>query len=200
MIIPFEFEYYRPDNIQDAVAILNQENSIPMGGGTDLVPMFKDSLLKPGRVVSLRNIPETHGINFDGKTLSIGSCVTLSEISDNGTILEHFNSIAVAAKSVASPQIRNLGTLGGNLCQNLRCPYYRLLYPCHKNGGRKCFAVGGESRWHSIFGGKKCFAVNPSDMATILVAHGALVEITGRDETTPLEEIYEGPGELTLRK
>ncbi len=200
MIIPFEFEYFRPSSIREAVDLLSEEDSIPIGGGTDLVPMFKDALIKPGKVVSLKNIPETHGIEFDGERLSIGSAVTLTEIAENGVIREHFNSIATTARNVASPQIRNLGTIGGNLCQNLRCPYYRLGYPCHKNGGKKCFAIGGESRWHSIFGGKKCFAVNPSDMATILIAHGAVLEIAGRNDTIPLEELYEGPGELSLKK
>lgn len=202
MIIPEEFEYVSPSSISEASREIMERDAVVFAGGTDLVPMFKEKLVTPKVVVNLKKIPGMDGISFDKASLTIGALTTLTSLATHPSILEKCPGIGKAAKSVASPQIRNVGTVGGNLCQNLRCPYFRQDFPCHKRGGKKCFAVGGDNYLHSIFGAKKCFAVNPSDLATILVAYDSKVILESMEGIREvfLEDFYLGPGEFDIEK
>jgi xanthine dehydrogenase YagS FAD-binding subunit len=145
------------------------------------------------KVVSLSKIADLGGIRetADGG-LRIGAMTTITEVAENDLIRQRYTGLAQAAGEVASPQLRNQGTLGGNLCQRPRCWYFRGEFDCAKKGGAQCFAVNGENHYHCIFGGSVCFIVHPSDTAPALVALGASVKIAGRggERTIPLEEFY----------
>ena len=159
-------------------------------GGTDLVTVFRGEVLSayPKAVINLKTVPGLCDIACTEDTLSIGAMTTLSALASSELISRHCPALAAAALSVASPQIRNMGTLGGNLCQNTRCWYYR--YParlnggsplmCPRKGGGACLAVTGDNRYHAILGGRRCFAVCPSDTAVALAALGASVVLESR--------------------
>ena len=121
---------------------------------------------------------------------------TLAELGDDGAIAHDYPALAQAVASVATPQIRNVGTVGGNLCQRPRCWYYRsTLFDCRKKGGEVCFAVEGNSKYHAILGGADCYIVHPSDLAPVLIALDATATVTGpnRTRTLPMEEFFVGP-------
>jgi xanthine dehydrogenase YagS FAD-binding subunit len=124
--------------------------------------------------------------------LRIGSLTTITEVAEHEAVNEHYAALAQAAREVASPQLRNQGTMGGNLCQKPRCWYYRGEFNCLRKGGEKCFAVAGENQYHCILGGGPCFIVHPSDMAPALVAFDASVRITGPkgSRTVPVEKFH----------
>lgn len=173
------FEYVAPTSIKDAIAALNP-NAKPMGGGIDLVQEIKDEIIAPERVVNLKTIPGLTEIRADNRGVTFGALCTLSAIANHAQIKERYPGIALAAASVGSPQIRNVGTIGGNLCQRPRCWYYRdHAVNCMKKGGPKCYSVAGENQYHAILGGGPCFIVHPSDLAPALMAYGAQVTIAG---------------------
>ena len=191
------FEYFRPKTIEDASRILlSEQGSEVISGSTDLLDEMKNGIAEPSILVSLSDIPNLRRIAWDRGGLTIGAMVTLSDIVSHPEIRLRCLALAEAAESVATPQIRNIGTLGGNLCQRPRCWYYRSSrFDCAKKGGDICFAVGGLNKYHAVIGGAGCYIVHPSDTATALVALGASVKIfgAGSERTVPIADFFAGP-------
>ncbi|HUN95779.1 MAG TPA: FAD binding domain-containing protein [Bradyrhizobium sp.] len=157
------------------------EVSVIKAGGIDLLDLLKEGLLQPGTVVNLREIPGLDSVTEepDG-SLRIGSMATLASLATHPMLRERFAALAGAVADSASPQIRNVATLGGNLLQRPRCWYLRShAYRCLRKGGGHCFAIHGENQYHAIFNNMPCAIVHPSTAATALVALGASIEITG---------------------
>ncbi len=183
------FEWANAATAQDAVTLLKpadpkadpDEMSRPMGGGQDLLTTMKAYIQRPPRVVNLKTIKGLNQITADGKGgFRIGATVTLSEIEEHPDIIAKFPGLAEAAASVATPQIRHVGTIGGNLCQRPRCWYFRMEdVICRKKGGNVCYAQAGQNKYNAIFDTGPSNIVHPSDLATMLVALGATLTIQG---------------------
>ena len=164
-----QFDYFCAESFADASESLrsNPEAQV-LAGGTDLLTTVKDEILEtsPSAMIDLKSIPGADYIREEAGTLKIGALTTLTEIAESDTVREKLPGLAEAAYSVASPLIRNLGTVGGNLCQDVRCWYYR--YPheagdrliCRRKGGEQCYAIKGKNRFHSVFGGMRCGGSN----------------------------------------
>lgn len=185
-----KFSHVNASTFEEAVSILNQYDGQAkiIAGGTDLLGQIKNTIhfTQPKVLVNIKTIPNMQYIEEYQDGLRMGALTKLKDIASNAIIRDKFTALAQAAHAVASPQIRNMGTLGGNLCQDSRCWYYRATknyFPCmrKKAAGKeaKCYAPGGDHRYHSIFGAvKKCFAVNPSDIAPALIALNARIKTT----------------------
>ena len=193
---PFRFvDAMSPEH---AVSLLEADPSgaRPLAGGTDLMGEIKEGVVEPATLVSLGSLAAMSGVEHTADSLTVGAMTTLAELERDEAIARDYPALAQAVASVATPQIRNVGTLGGNLCQRPRCWYYRsTLFDCRKKGGAICFAVNGSSKYHAILGGVDCYIVHPSDLAPVLVALGADATIAGprRTRTLPLEEFFVGP-------
>ncbi|MBV9507872.1 MAG: xanthine dehydrogenase family protein subunit M [Acidobacteriia bacterium] len=166
-------------DVKDAVNKLREPNAVVVGGGSDLLGMVKDHLVQPDVLVNLKTIRGLDQIAAKGPEIHIGGQITLDTLSHNSMIRGDYTVLAEAAESVATPQIRNAGTLAGNVCQRPWCWYYRNNFPCFKNGGSKCFSITGENQFHAIFGGGPSFIVHPSDTAPALVALDAKFRVAG---------------------
>ncbi len=174
------FSYMKAQSINDAVSALSKGNARVHAGGTDLLGCLGDHVFTTDMVLSISGLRELKGIaETEGGSLRIGALTTITEISESRIIRERYPALAQAASEVASPQLRNQGTIGGNLCQKPRCWYYRGEFHCLRKGGGKCYAVSGENHYHCIIGGDGCYIVHPSDTAPALMAHGAAVHIVG---------------------
>jgi len=194
------FNYIQANSLVEAGAILAaSSNGAIHSGGTDLMGCLRDRIWmdEVDVVVSLSGIAQLKYIRKEGDAIKIGAMTTLTEIATSSLVREGCLMLADAARATASPQLRNVGTLAGNICQENRCWYYRYSYriggiiECVRKGGKKCLAVGGDHRYHSIFGAvKKCVAVNPSDTAPALVAAGATIITTNRE--IPAVEFFTG--------
>jgi xanthine dehydrogenase YagS FAD-binding subunit len=149
------------------------------GGGSDLLALVKDHIVEPDVIVNLKTIPNLARVSRSGGGVSIGGQVTLDALSRDEIIQRDYPLLAEAAASVATPQIRNVGTLAGNVCQRPWCWYYRNGFPCYKAGGNQCFSFAGENQFHAIFGGGPSYIVHPSDTAPALVALDATFRIVG---------------------
>jgi xanthine dehydrogenase YagS FAD-binding subunit len=149
------------------------------GGGSDLLALVKDRVVSPDVIVSLKRIPGLDRVVSEGDGLAIGGLITLDALSRDAGVRRQHGVLAEAAESVATPQIRNVGTLAGNLCQRPWCWYYRNGFPCFKSGGNQCFSVAGENQFHAIFGGGPSYIVHPSDTAPALIALDATFRIAG---------------------
>ena len=149
------------------------------GGGSDLLGMIKDRVVEPDQVVNLKTVKGNDQIAQSGAGTTIGGLISLETLSRNPIVKRDYTALAEAASTVATPQIRNFGTLAGNLCQRPWCWYFRNGFPCYKAGGNQCFSVTGENQFHAIFGGGPSFIVHPSDTATALVALGAMFRLVG---------------------
>lgn len=206
------FEWVSPASVEEAVGLLKSaptsrdmdEAARPLAGGQDLLTTMKDYLTRPVRVVNLKGIRGLDSIEGDGKKgLRVGALVTLAQLEEHAAVRRDFPGLAEAAHSVATQQIRNLGTVGGNLCQRPRCWYYRLEEAvCIKKGGSECFAATGENKYNAILGGGPSWIVHPSDLAPMLVALGASVNVAGVDgrRTIPLEKFFTLPNEGSVRR
>jgi xanthine dehydrogenase YagS FAD-binding subunit len=174
------FAYVRPGTLIEAVKLLSSPGARAHAGGTDLVGCLRDEVFHATTVVSLTKLEELRGIapTSDGG-LRIGALTTIAEIAAHAAISAKYAALAQAASLVASPQLRNQGTIGGNLCQRPRCWYFRGDYACTRKGGETCYAIGGENQYHAIFGGGACWIVHPSDTAPALVALDATLRIAG---------------------
>jgi xanthine dehydrogenase YagS FAD-binding subunit len=174
-------ELYQPDNLETAFELLNRFGSDgwPLAGGYDSLDWFKDRTKQPKAVIDLAAIVELRGIRETADGIEIGAMTTLTEVERSPIIQEKFGLLAQATRSVASPQIRNAGTLGGNVCQDTRCWYYRYGLECYRAGGNVCYADAPEAqnREHCVFGASRCVAVSPSDSAPALVALNASMVI-----------------------
>jgi xanthine dehydrogenase YagS FAD-binding subunit len=149
------------------------------GGGSDLLALVKERVVSPDVIVSLQRIPGLDRVAPAGDGLAIGGLITLDALSRDPVVRRQYAVLAEAAEGVATPQIRNVGTLAGNLCQRPWCWYYRNGFPCFKAGGNQCFSVTGENQFHAIFGGGPSYIVHPSDTAPALVALDATFRIAG---------------------
>lgn len=172
--------YVRPNSLDDAIRRLADPTARIHAGGTDLLGCLWDGVFEAKKVVSLGGLEELRGIHEtrDGG-LRIGALTTITEVARAPVIQERYRALAMAAAEVASPQLRNQGTIGGNICQKPRCMYYRGQFHCLRKGGDTCFAANGENENHCIFGGDMCHIVHPSDTAPALVALEAQVRIRG---------------------
>ena len=205
------FEWTNPGTVNEAVKMLQTTSSgdideapRPIAGGQDLLTTMKDYTSRPSRLVNLKNIKGMDRLALDAKgNLNIGALVTLNQLEESAVVKKNFPGLAEAASSVATPQIRNLGTVGGNLCQRPRCWYFRLEeVVCLKKGGSECYAAAGENKYHAIFGGGPSFIVHPSDLAPMLVALGAQITIVGGSgkRTVALDKFFTLPAEGNVRR
>lgn len=178
------FKYYNAQDVKDAVAVLGKPgDSRVLAGGTDLLGEMKNRYIAPDRLVNIKSVRGLDRIAYSGgKGLTLGALVKLTDLAQDNTVKSRYPGLAEAAESVGSPQLRNMGTLGGNLCQRPRCWYYRgKEYNCVRKGGGVCFAVSGRSKYHCILQGGPCFIVHPSDVAPMLMALGASVTVSGKN-------------------
>jgi xanthine dehydrogenase YagS FAD-binding subunit len=205
------FEYYKVTTVTQAVSLLTryQEKAAIIAGGSDMLTMMKDrlagpALKQPQHVLDITEIKELNYIREQKGGLKIGSTATLSDIASTPLVTGRYPLLAQAAGQVAVPQIRNVGTLGGNLCQRPRCWYFRgrLFKGCFRKGGDTCYAPTGENQYHAIFGGENCYMVCPSDMAPALTALNARVEIATSKGTRliPIDQFYVKPGKNILKE
>ena len=190
------FRYHRPDTVQDAVSLLAEyaETAIPVSGGTDLIPNMKHRLFTPAHLVALKGIGELKGIREEDRELVIGAAETLTDVWLHPSVRLHFTALAEAAGHVAGPQLRNSGTLGGNLCLDTRCTYYnqshfwrQALGFCLKKDGDIC---------HVTRVGKKCVAAHSADTPPVLMTLGAEVDISGPagDRTVLVRDFFVADG------
>jgi len=200
------FEHVHAGSIEEALSLLRQYGGkgLLMAGGTDLLGVLKDQILQdyPEVLINLKTIPNLETIEESSGGLRIGALAKLAHIASSPLVQSRYAALSQAAESVASPEIRNMGTLGGNLCQDVRCWYYR--YPhhmggrmlCLRKGTGPCHAVKGDNRYHAILGAKKCFVVCPSDTAIALSALRAEIDVVGEKgkRTLPVEEFFKPLG------
>jgi xanthine dehydrogenase YagS FAD-binding subunit len=197
------FAYVRPRSLEEAVKHLSADGAKLHAGGTDLLGCLREHVFEATRVVSIRGVKNLRGIAKTGTGgLRMGAVTTITEVAGSQDIKTRYTGLAQAASEVASPQLRNQGTLGGNICQKPRCWYYRGEFHCLRKGGDQCFAVDGENVYHCIFGGENCYYVHPSDTAPALAALGATVHVAGPKgkRTVPLESFYVGPSDDYTRE
>lgn len=193
------FEVFQPARVEDAVALLGarRDRAWVLAGGLDSLEWFKDRIKRPEAVVDLSRITELRGVRESESGLEIGAMTTLSEVVAHPAIREKYPLLAQAADEAASPQIRNQGTIGGNVSQDARCWYYRNGFTCYRAGGNTCYADApeGMNREHALFDAERCVAVNPSDSAPALVALDARMVVhspKGRREV-PAQNYFIGP-------
>ena len=204
------FEWSNPATVNEAVKMLSTPSATdideaprPIAGGQDLLTTMKDYTSRPARLVNLKSIPGMNRIALNARGLTIGALVTLTELEEHAGVRKSYPGLAEAAHSIATPQIRNLGTVGGNLCQRPRCWYFRLEEViCLKKGGSECYAATGENKYNAIFGGGPSYIVHPSDLAPMLLALGATVTVTGAagKRVIPLDKFFTLPSEGNIRR
>jgi xanthine dehydrogenase YagS FAD-binding subunit len=198
------FAYLSATTLEQAARRAGRQGSQVKAGGVDVVDLCKEGLVAPDLVVSLLRIPGLGAIEEkpDG-SVSIGALCTLHQIAQSPLLRERFPALAAAAAGAATPQIRRVATLGGNLHQRPRCWYFRSPdFQCLKKGGAQCFAQEGDNRFHAIFGNRTCAIVHPSATAVPLVAYGASLLLRGEKEErrVPIEEHFVGPDEDVRRE
>jgi xanthine dehydrogenase YagS FAD-binding subunit len=175
------FAYVNPTNEKDAVAALSPqfEQVLPIGGGQDLLARMKDYVTQPDRIVNVKSALESTVTPSNGG-LRIGAAMKMAHLAENAEVARMYPAISEAAIQVGTPQIRNQGTVGGNLNQRPRCWYFRNEeFVCFKKGGNTCFSISGENQFHAIFGGGPSFIVHPSSLAVPMVAYGATFRVVG---------------------
>ncbi len=192
------FEYATPATLNEALELLAESTAgaMPIAGGTDLVTQMRTGIAAPRRLVSLAEIAELARLDITGDELRAGALTPLVRLAVDPRIVSRWTAFAQGAGSAASPQIRNAGTLGGNLCQRPRCWYFRSEdFHCRKKGGSECFALEGENKYHAIFGEDECRIVHPSDTAPALVAFGAEVALRSPrgERRMPVESFFTLP-------
>jgi xanthine dehydrogenase YagS FAD-binding subunit len=202
------FAYVNTANEKEAIAALGSERGkfLPMAGGMDLLALMKDYIAQPERLVNVKNLDKTIAKSSDGG-LRIGAAVTIADLAVHADVARMYPSVAQAAAEVGTPQIRNVGTVGGNINQRPRCWYFRNEeFACLKKGGSRCFAVDGENQYHAIFGGGPCHIVHPSSLAVPLIAYGAKFRVAGPNGEREVDagEFFQLPadnlmGETVLR-
>jgi xanthine dehydrogenase YagS FAD-binding subunit len=174
------FAYVNPANEKEAVAALGTERGrfLPMAGGMDLLGLMKDFIVSPDRLVNVKNLDATIAAADGG--LRIGAAVKLADLVEHGSARKLYPALTTAAEEVGTPQIRNMGTVGGNIMQRPRCWYFRSEeFHCLKKGGSRCFAVDGENQYHAIFGDGPCHIVHPSSLAVPVIAYGGRFRVVG---------------------
>lgn len=199
------FKYIKPKTLKEASQALGNswKEALLLAGGTDVLSTMKEDIDQPGKVVNLKSIPGLNTIEYDQeKGLKIGALSTVTEIAEHPVINQRYKVLAEAAQQVASPQLRNQGTIGGNICQRPRCWYFREEFNCLRKGGEICYAVEDGNKYHCIIGGSPCFIVHPSDIAVALVALNASVEIYAhkKNRNVPIRKFFVLPDENVERE
>jgi xanthine dehydrogenase YagS FAD-binding subunit len=197
-VIP-AFELFQPTSVDDALALQSRHGAKAwvLAGGLDSFDWFKDRIKRPEVVIDLSQIKELRGIRAAGDGIEIGAMTTLTEVVRHPMVREKYSILPNAAEAAASPQIRNQGTVGGNVSQDARCWYYRGGWPCYRAGGNICYAdtPTGLNREHAILDANRCVAVNPSDTAPALIALDAKMVIRGPkgERVVNAEDYFIGP-------
>jgi xanthine dehydrogenase YagS FAD-binding subunit len=200
------FSYFRPASAEQAVGLLDSKWGPVelLGGGTDLMDLLKEYISQPDKVVSLSAIKDLSGIKVERDRVTIGAGAKLAEIAGHADLRKSYPALTTAAGDIGGPQIRNMGTLGGNLCQRNRCWYFRdEQVVCLLKGGKKCYATDGDNRYHAIFTqGHPCVIVNPSTLAPALIALGATAEVLGPKgkRTIELARFFQAPNKAPERE
>ena len=175
------FTYVNAANEKEAIAALQSAERgrmLPMAGGMDLLGLMKDYIVSPERVVSIKGLDQTIAAGDGG--LKIGAAVKIADLAEHAVARKMFPALVTAAEGVGTPQIRNMGTVGGNIMQRPRCWYFRNEeFNCLKKGGSRCFAVEGENQFHAIFGDGPCHIVHPSSLAVPVIAYGGRFRVAG---------------------
>jgi xanthine dehydrogenase YagS FAD-binding subunit len=195
---PAAFELLSPRSLDEAVDLAGQhgQDCALLAGGTDLLDQLKQQRRTPRFVINLKTIPGLRAIEIGSDRISIGALATLGDLERNTDLRRVCPALGMAASRVATPQIRNVGTLGGNLLQDSRCAYFRGPWYCYRAGGIQCDARHGVNQEHAIFGGNRCYTVSPSDTAPALIALGATVSIHGAmPQQMPIESLFVPPAE-----
>jgi xanthine dehydrogenase YagS FAD-binding subunit len=190
------FSYVKAGSLAEAIKALSTKGAWVHAGGTDLLGCIRDDVIEIEKVVSLSNLKSLKGIaSGSGGSIRIGALTPLADIAANSAISGNYTVLSQAAAAVGSPQIREQGTIGGNLCQRPRCWYFRSDLQCRKKGGSSCYAMAGENQYHAIFGGGPCFFVHPSDVAVALAALQARLIIAGPsgNKTVKIENFFVSP-------
>ena len=192
------FSYVNPGNERDAVRALSGERdkSAPLAGGQDLLARMKDYIAQPDRVVNVKGALDASVSAMAGGGLKIGAAMKMVDLAEHAEVMRLFPAVAQAAIEVGTPQIRNQGTVGGNLNQRPRCWYYRNEeFVCFKKGGNVCFSPAGENQFHAIFGSGPTFIVHPSSLAVPFVAYGATFRLFGPkgERMVPASEYFTMP-------
>jgi xanthine dehydrogenase YagS FAD-binding subunit len=193
------FELYQPDTLENALDLAKRlgQDAWLVAGGQDSYDWFKDRVKRPKALIDIGGIESLKGVRETPEGLEIGALTTLTEIERNPIVQQKYSLLSGAAGRVATPQLRNAGTLGGNLCQDARCWYYRYGVDCYRAGGNSCYAdtPQGQNREHCLFGASRCVAVSPSDVGTAAVALDARMVIHGPkgERVVPAEEFFIGP-------
>jgi xanthine dehydrogenase YagS FAD-binding subunit len=194
------FELFQPASLDDALGLLDRHGADAwvMAGGLDSFDWLKDRIRKPAVVVELGAIDGLRGVKAEGDGIEIGAMTTLTEVVTNPLVREKFGVLFQGAEAAASPQIRNQGTIGGNLSQDARCWYYRAGWSCYRAGGNVCYAdtPTAVNREHAIFGADRCVAVNPSDTAPAMIALDAQMVIRSSkgERIVDAQDYFIGPG------
>lgn len=187
------FVYQPVASVQEALERLSELRTLPMGGGTDLLVAIEEGIYAPDALVDLRTVPASDGVEIreDG-SVRIGASARIEHLANHPLIRERYDVLATACSVVATPALREMGTLGGNLCQRPRCWYFRRGISCHKNGGNSCPASAGENQYLAILDGGPCHIVHPSDPAVALTALDAAIEIRSvkGERVVPIEDFY----------
>ena len=191
------FAYVNPTNEKDAVAALSPdyEKALPLGGGQDLLARMKDYITQPDRIVNIKNALEGTVTPYNGG-LRIGAAMKMVDVAEHADIARLYPPVAAAAIEVGTPQIRNQGTVGGNINQRPRCWYYRNEeFVCFKKGGNTCFSPAGENQFHAILGGGPTYIVHPSSLAVPFVAYNATFRLLGPkgERLVPAAEYFTMP-------
>lgn len=190
------FAYVRAQSLDEATRQLQAEGAKISAGGSDLLGCLRDDVFECSTMVSISGLNQLRGITEirDGG-LRIGALTTIAEVASNPLVAERYRALSQAAGEVASPQLRNQGTIGGNICQRPRCWYFRGEFHCLRKGGNTCYAIAGESQYHAVLGGDRCYIVHPSDTAPALLALGATVNIAreGGSRSVPVAEFFVRP-------
>jgi xanthine dehydrogenase YagS FAD-binding subunit len=198
------FEYANPTTVKDATALLGAtwNDAQVLAGGTDLISMMKDFVVSPKRVVNIKGIAELHGISKTSAGVRIGAAVTLDDLSAHQLIRTEFPSLLTAALGVNSPQIRNMGTVGGDLCQRPRCWYFRGGHGLFAMQDGKSLVPNGENKYHAIFGANPAYFVSASSLGPALAALGAHVKIASPSgvRTVAVEKFFLIPKAETDRE
>jgi xanthine dehydrogenase YagS FAD-binding subunit len=195
---PRPFKLLSPASVEEAVRLWHDHRGKAMylAGGGDLMDMVKRDLARPSAVLDLKGIAALRGVTAtmtaEQQSVTLGALTTLHELAEDEKVRLYLPALATAASRVATPQIRNVGTLGGNLLQENRCPYYRGPWHCYRLGGMHCYAHHGFHREHAIFQGDRCYVVTPSDLAPVIVAGNALVHVQGKNgpRTMDAEDLF----------
>jgi xanthine dehydrogenase YagS FAD-binding subunit len=198
------FGYANPKTLKEAFSSLGAswDDAAVLAGGTDLISLMKDRVGSPKKVVNIKGISELKGIGQSGGGVRIGAAVTLDELTSNATVRSQFPSLVQAALGVASPQIRNMGTVGGDLCQRPRCWYYRQGFGLLGMKDGNSLIPNGENKYHAIFGGGPAYFVSPSSFGPALVALGAKVKIASAkgNREVSAAEFFVSPKDASARE